>query len=142
MTGEMIKPKNADREEEYWRDQTLLGYRAIGDESFLIRPNYPIFFEFRDEIRKIGFKDADVEPWDTYQGPYIDLKGIDIGKGPYGGSASLRISEMIGSCQIWGTEVPELYSLNCGRNNKKFFGTEEPFVGGKDVILDVLKRVK
>ena len=143
MTGEMIKPKNADRDESYWKDKTGIFGRILGDESFLIKPNYPDFFELRDKIRKIGYRNADVEPFDVYRGPYIDLKGVEVGKQPYNrGGLSLQLSKLIKSCQIWSGEFPGEWILDCGRNNRKLLGSEEPFEGDEDTLLDVLKNIK
>lgn len=72
MTGEMTKPENAELGEEYWRGRrSWWGGSAIGDESLLIRPNYPEFFNLADELAGMGIDGATVRPFDTYQGPYI-----------------------------------------------------------------------
>ena len=140
MTGEMFKPKNADKGEDYWKDKTSAWGSVLGDDSFLIRPNYPDFFELRDKIRELSFKEADVEPFDVYQGPYIDLLGIDVGKSPY--SPSLNVSKALGSCQIWRGRMPEEWALDCGVNNKKFFGTDKAYLGDEEIILEKLKELK
>ena len=81
MTGEMSKPQNAELGEKYWSGKrTNMGYSAIGDESILIRPNYPDYFELADKLKEAGFE-AEVEPFDVYQGPYIRLsEGSLFGK--------------------------------------------------------------
>ena len=144
MTGEMLKPENADMGEEYWRGKVGTWGSILGDESYLIRPNYPEFFEIRDKARKIGFKDASVNPFDVYRGPYVEVKGIGnkVTTNPYESGLSLKIAGIIGSCQIWRAEEQGLFSLDCGRLNKKFFGTNEPFTGDKNTIIDKLKDLK
>jgi hypothetical protein len=74
MTGEMIKPENAENSEEYWKSRiSNFGYRILGDESYLIRPNYPDIFELRDEFKKHKVQ-CEVEPFDVYQGPYLSCR--------------------------------------------------------------------
>ena len=142
MTGEMIKLPNADKGEEYWKGKVgVYGYRILGDETYLIRPNYPEYYELRDELRKIGYKDADVEPWDVYTGPYIDLKGVDVGKTPYKYGHSLALSKLINSCQIWKTGY-ETWMVDCGKNNRKLLGTEEPFEGREYDIIEKLREIR
>lgn len=142
-TGEMFKPKDADKGESFWRDKTSTWGRVIGDDAFLIRPNYPDFFELRDKLRGLNFEDASVQPWDVYQGPYIDLKGVDVGGGPYErGSVSSSISKAMNSCQIWKGEFPDEWSLDCGKNNRKLFGDHYAFVGDSEVILRKVKEIK
>jgi hypothetical protein len=72
MTGEMYKPPNTEKGEDYWagKSGTLGMGSAIGDDSYLIRPNYPTFFELADKLKAAGV-DAEALPFDTYQGPYI-----------------------------------------------------------------------
>lgn len=76
MTGEMIKPANAEKDEKYWKDKTgLMGVgMALGDDALLIRPNYPHIFNLRDQFKKEGIK-CEVEPFDVYQGPYLACEG-------------------------------------------------------------------
>jgi hypothetical protein len=72
MTGEMVKPPNAEKGESYWKGKSgVMGMgRAIGDDSLLIRPNYPEFFALADELERKGLW-VSVEPFDVYQGPYL-----------------------------------------------------------------------
>lgn len=75
MTGEMIKPADAERDEEYWRRKTgLFGMAALGDPGVLIRPNYPHIFDLRDMFKAEGVQ-CDVEPFDVYQGPFLRCEG-------------------------------------------------------------------
>jgi hypothetical protein len=75
MTGEMIKPADAEKGEEYWKDKTgIFGYRILGDDAYLIRPNYPHIFNLADMLKKEGVN-CDVKPFDVYQGPYLNCSG-------------------------------------------------------------------
>ena len=143
MTGEMFKPEGANKGESFWEGKrSAMGYSVIGDDAFLIRPNYPEFFELKDKIRRVGFRDASVQPFDVYQGPYIDLKGVDVGRGPYErGAMSVAISRAIGSCQVRRAEMG-MWSIDCGVNNKKLWGVDEAFIGDKETIIDALKDIK
>ena len=133
----MIKPENADKGEDYWMGKIgIFGYSAIGDDAVLIRPNYPDIFDIRDRLRKIGYKEAEVEPFDVYRGPYVDTGGVEAGE------SSLRLSRITNNCRIWYTEIPDVYSLECGRYNKKLLGSDEPYLGDKEVIIDKLKDIK
>lgn len=60
MTGEMYKPPNAEKGEDYWdgKSGTLGMGRAIGDEAMLIRPNYPEFFDIADGLRQAGIDET------------------------------------------------------------------------------------
>ena len=80
MTGEMVMPKNAELGEEYWKGRTTAWGSIMGDESLLIRPNYPDIFELSDKLKKLGVGN-DVRPFDVYSGPYIqfgDLFSLQI----------------------------------------------------------------
>ena len=78
MTGEMMKPKNAELGEDYWKDKGSAWGSAIGDEGLLIRPNYPDLFELSDQLKAIGIPN-EVLPFDVYQGPYISVHpGLNI----------------------------------------------------------------
>jgi len=71
MTGEMYKPEFAELKREHWEDiTTAMGYRTIGDDSVCIQPNYPAHFALAEFLTDNGI-DADVRPFDVYQGPYI-----------------------------------------------------------------------
>ena len=72
MTGEMSKPANAELGEEYWRDKGSTWGRALGDDSLLIRPNYPDMFELSEKLKNAGIEN-EVCPFDIYQGPYISV---------------------------------------------------------------------
>jgi hypothetical protein len=75
MTGEMIKPQNAEKGEQFWEGKIgQWGTRVLGDEAYLIRPTYPQFFNLADKLKKMKMK-ASVEPFDVYQGPYIEIEG-------------------------------------------------------------------
>jgi len=45
------------------------------------------------------------------------------------------------SCQIWKTGY-ETWMIDCRENNKKLFGTEEPFEGGDSEIIEKLKEMR
>ena len=75
MTGEMIMPENAELEEEYWKGRTSDWGSIMGDESMLIRPNYPGIFELSDKLREMGIQNQ-VCPFDVYQGPYIAFDDV------------------------------------------------------------------
>ena len=80
MTGEMVMPKNADLGDEYWKGRTTAWGSIIGDESILIRPNYPDIFELSDKLKKLRVRNT-VRPFDVYSGPYIqfdDLSSLQI----------------------------------------------------------------
>lgn len=84
MTGEMSKPKNAEKGESYWKGKkTNFGYSAIGDESIFIRPNYPEYFELADLLKKKCHVEATAEPFDVYQGGYVRVGGFKVGDEPY-----------------------------------------------------------
>lgn len=70
MTGEMIKPDNAEKKESYWKGATIMGCPVLGDPGVLIYPNYPEYFDTVEGLREMGHE-AEVEPFDVYQGPYI-----------------------------------------------------------------------
>lgn len=72
MTGEMVKPKNAELREDYWKSEGSAWGAAIGDEGLLIRLNYPDIFELSDKLKTIGIQ-SEVCPFDVYQGPYISV---------------------------------------------------------------------
>ena len=72
MTGEMVKPKNAELGEDYWKDKGSTWSMAIGDEGLLIRPNYPDMFELSDKLKMIGITN-EICPFDVYQGPYVSV---------------------------------------------------------------------
>ncbi|GAI34064.1 unnamed protein product [marine sediment metagenome] len=75
MTGEMVKPENAEKGEEYWKGKTgILGYHALGDPGVLIKPNYPQIFDLKDMLKSEGIT-CDVKPFDVYQGPYLACRG-------------------------------------------------------------------
>lgn len=75
MTGEMIKPPNAEKGEKYWKGKlTGYGTYALGDESVLIKPNYPHIFKLKNELKAEGLI-CDVKPFDVYQGPYLHCSG-------------------------------------------------------------------
>lgn len=75
MTGEMFKPENAERGEEYWKGRTaFFGSSALGDPGVLIKPNYSQIFELRDMLKAEGIK-CEVKPFDVYQGPFLDCEG-------------------------------------------------------------------
>ncbi|MEM0142512.1 MAG: hypothetical protein QXL94_00960 [Candidatus Parvarchaeum sp.] len=79
MTGEMYKPKNADKGERYWKGKlTNYGFNPIGNENILIRPNYPEFFDLADEIKKKTHEEAIVKPFDVYAGPYISVPKLHL----------------------------------------------------------------
>jgi hypothetical protein len=70
MTGEMVMPENAELGEEYWKGRTTAWGSIMGDESILIRPNYPDIFRLSDKLKEMGIQNQ-VFPFDVYQGPYI-----------------------------------------------------------------------
>lgn len=71
----MGKPKGAEKGIAYWKDKIgTFGTHVLGDEAYLIRPNYPQFFNLADKLKKMKMK-ASVEPFDVYQGPYIEIEG-------------------------------------------------------------------
>ncbi|MBU1067762.1 hypothetical protein KKE60_08240 [Patescibacteria group bacterium] len=75
MTGEMFKPPDDDRGKEYWKGRTSgLGYRVLGDEAYLIRPNYPELYGLKDALRREGIA-CEPMPFDVYQGPYLACTG-------------------------------------------------------------------
>jgi hypothetical protein len=70
----MVKPKNAELGEGYWKDKR----GAIDDEGLLISPNYPDLFELSDQLKAIGIPN-EVLPFDVYQGPFISVHpGLNI----------------------------------------------------------------
>jgi hypothetical protein len=80
MTGEMNMPKGAELGEEYWKGRRTAWGSVMGDESILIRPNYPDIFELSDKLKKLGIRNV-VRPFDVYSGPYIqfdDLSSLQI----------------------------------------------------------------
>jgi hypothetical protein len=72
MTGEMVKPRNAELGNDYWKGKSTSWSRIIGDEGVLIRPNYPDIFNLSDKLTDLGIEN-EVCPFDVYQGPYIEI---------------------------------------------------------------------
>lgn len=78
MTGEMVKPKNAELGQEYWKGRSTSWGSVIGDEGILVRPNYPDIFELSDKLISVGIENR-VLPFDVYQGPFVDIPcGVEI----------------------------------------------------------------
>ena len=75
MTGEMVMPKNAELGEKYWKGRTTAWGSIMGDESILIRPNYPDVFDLSDKLKDMGIEN-EVCPFDVYQGPYIAFDDV------------------------------------------------------------------
>ena len=72
MTGEMVMPKNAELGEEDRKGRTTAWGSIMGDESLLIRPNYPDIFELSDKLKKLGVGN-EVRSFDVYSGLYIQF---------------------------------------------------------------------
>ena len=109
MAGEMIKLQGAEKGEEYWKGKSGIWGSILGDGTYCIRPNYPTHFKLADALRRRGYKNATVEAFDTYQGPYIAVNGdIKIGNPPYQYCPS-----GLGVIRLWLTEdrdqLPCLY---------------------------------
>jgi hypothetical protein len=72
MTGEMVKPRNAELGDDYWRGKSTSWGGIVGDDRVLIRPNYPDIFVLSDKLTDLEIEN-DVCPFDVYQGPYIEI---------------------------------------------------------------------
>jgi hypothetical protein len=72
MTGEMVKPQNAELGNDYWNGKSSSLGSIIGDEGVLIRPNYPDIFDLSEKLTSLGIENQ-VCPFDVYQGPYIEI---------------------------------------------------------------------
>lgn len=86
MTGEMVKPRNAELGNDYWKGKSTSWGSIVGDEGVLIRPNYPDIFDLSDKLANLEIEN-EVRPFDVYQGPYIEI-----------GSSSLPPTNLL---QIW-----------------------------------------
>lgn len=74
MTGEMVMPTFADRDVGYWKG---IAPQIVGDESYLIRPNYPAMFGLLEKMTAAGLE-VTLAPWDVYQGPCIVVDETDL----------------------------------------------------------------
>ncbi|RLF28711.1 MAG: hypothetical protein DRN14_03685 [Thermoplasmata archaeon] len=120
MTGEMCKPKNAEKDEYYWEQYiSPLGYRVLGDPGYLIRPNYPEIFDLKDFLEQTfpGLR-CSVEPFDVYCGPYI--------------STNIGISIWYGQSKMW---LIEILHPKEGENEFKEVDFEE-------LIREISNRIK
>lgn len=72
----MVKPKNAELGNDYWKRKSFSWGSIIGDEGVLIRPNYPDIFGLSDILTSLGIEN-EVRPFDVYQGPYIQIGNKD-----------------------------------------------------------------
>lgn len=118
MTGEMIKPENADMDESYWKNRVgTFGHSVIGDNAYLIRPNYPKMFRLKDILKKNGFPEAEIHAFDTYQGAFI--------------------KDNRSHCKIWANYNEDEYGTfiitDCPNKSEL-----EGYIGDIDEILDVL----
>jgi hypothetical protein len=101
-------------------------------------------FELQDALREVGFEAAEVMPFDVYQGPFIELEGIEVGadEGYYAsGALTQQMSEKLGSCKIW--QAGGGFYLDCGHNNEEFFDDEKGLeVETADDVLETLNSLK
>ena len=119
MTGEMYKPKNAEKGESYWKGRTTgIGYSAIGDDGVLIRPNYPNFFRLADRLKRAGYR-ATVEPFDVYQGPYVSVAG----------------------CKIWGGKFPNEWTIEYPGPGRDFDEKYQQFIDNRSIV-NVIKQFR
>lgn|SRR5487761_276015 len=77
MTGEMVKPRNAELGDDYWKRKSSSWGGIIGDEGALIRPNYPDIFDLSDKLTDLEIEN-EVSPFDVYQGPYIEVANVSL----------------------------------------------------------------
>ena len=105
MTGEMFKPPDAEKGEEYWKGRTgVFGGYVLGDDAYLIRPNYPEVFKIAEILKKKKIESS-VNPFDVYQGPYVGI-------GPYSRNGKIWGSDRVLGEYLLETKKGKFFAID------------------------------